>query len=266
MRAAKLAVVGLVVAALLLQGHPAGGVHDGTPANRTSDDCPHGGNYISAACLLGIVHYGVQAEWTNGYMWADTTYVQTEGAHVNHGIWTYSGSPCNAWVEVGLTYGYRGSVQYGIYFAKSDVGGNYNDFFYVSQTQSTQISNKYALVYRGQIGVGGRYGILLNDIEIDSFDNMGFGSCRSSAGLEIPFVVDDISGARIAPDSRTRSDTFNLVDLKYQRTAFSSTDWNLGWNDPGHYYVQWPCGSYIVTKCMNGLYNGLSVWSDNKPW
>jgi len=65
----------------------------------------------SAACFYGATRLSTYAEWHDNTMTASATWVPN-GGHVSQSLFTYSGSPCNNWVEVGLTQGFNGSNIY----------------------------------------------------------------------------------------------------------------------------------------------------------
>jgi hypothetical protein len=229
---------------------PASADHDGTPflGNR---ECPHGGNYVATACLLGVTHYGLYAEWHNNFM-SVAPGALGAGMHINNSIWSFSGSPCTRWVEIGTTRGYYGNDFYGTYVAWNTKYG-YDDAF-VLPTQTWDGSNHtYYLKYEGAPADEGRYSFWRDGGQIGFIDGLGFGSCMGQGGLEF-------SRYTTPPDSSFHADTFNLTPLRWQNTGFA---WQTGWT--GHWMVQYPCGQYPVGQCSNGVYNSASHWADNKP-
>jgi hypothetical protein len=229
---------------------PASAHHDGIPFVGNAE-CPHGGNYQVIACLLGVTHYGLYAEWHNNFM-SVASDALAAGAHINNSIWTYSGSPCTRWVEIGTTRGYYGNDYYGTYLAWNTKYG-YDDAFLLP-TQSWDGSNhSYYLKYEGAPVDEGRYSFWRDGAQIGYIDGLGFGSCIGSGGLEV-------SKYTIPPDGRFHADTFDLTPLRWQNTGYA---WQVGWS--GHWIVQYPCSQFPVPQCMNGVYNSLSYWADNKP-
>lgn len=113
-------------------------------------------------------------------------------------------------------------------------------------------------MFSGPAQTNFRYDILLDDVVIDWFDNLGDGSSRSAVGLEVPLNLD-LQLNRIAPDNKSPSGDIRHYVPEYKP---NSGDWILGWTQ--HYYVEWPCGT--VPRCMNGTFYGSTQRSDNKPW
>lgn len=241
-------VVGTV--SLDVQGFQASAHHDGIPYSG-EPVCPHGGNYASTACLLGVTHFGLYALWNSNWMRVDPSLIAI-GAHINHGIWSYSGAPCDRFVEIGITRGWKGNDLYGWYIAVDNKYG-YDDAFLATTTWDGQ-THTYHLQYDGAPSDEGRYSYWLDGSRVTYIDGLGYGSCIGQGGLEISRVT-------APPDNRFRSDTYDFTPMGWYDT---NRQHRSGWNT-SHFIVQYPCGSYPEPSCMNGLYYGPSHWADNKP-
>lgn len=178
----------------------------------------------------------------NGY-----GYLEAQGNHINQSIWAYSGSPCNAWIEEGLTQGYQGNIWYTWYWAYSNTSGYYQDFA-AGTTTPNGTNHTYQLEFNGN----GTYGAYRDSGLVGSVGGLGAGTCTAQTGQEVsqgmlPYV---------------HSDTFNMNPLQWQ--SMSGT-WNYGWNT-SQYWIDNPCGGgYSPPNCQNGTFYGASEWADNKP-
>ena len=208
--------------------------------------CPHGGNATASACFYGTAQFGSYAEFHSNNLLVNSA-LEQQGYHLNQSVWSYSGSPCSAWIETGVTQGYHGEVAYTWYWAFNDVNNNYADFK-AGYTSPNGINHSYRLVYNG----GSQYLAKRDGTQIGAVPGLGAGSCISQAGFEAS------GGVGL---NYYHADTFDLNPLLWQDTAYNyHTRWNTNqyWND-------FPCGQYGSGFCFNGVFYSSSRWSDNKP-
>lgn len=211
-------------------------------------DCPHGGNYTSSACLLGVTAYMVESTIPQNVMYIDPQYFNI-GAHINHTLWAYSGSSCNQnWVEHGYTLGFLGAPGYHWYSAVQS-NGNFSAFDHGYTTangslQTVQIkymgSQSWTVYRNGESYFGACCGTL------------GFGACIGQAGLEI-------SRISTPPNQFVNSSTFNQNIAWYDTNYTFRGGWNASW-------IDYPCNlGQVPPNCLNGTFYGNNTWSDNKP-
>ncbi len=229
--------------------------HDGLPAQGT-DDCAHGGNWESTACLLySGPYYGVYVAFNNNTMYIDPSY-EAAGQHINHTLWVYSNSPCSPFVELGYTHGFYGMTGYRWYQGYWDGVLNDNPVAYpYNATTNDGSPHTYWVRYDGNR----QFSLLLDGYVIPgavygAAQNQGYGGCKAGAGIEVSRTPG------YPPSSAFWSDTFDLLNMKYGKPD------GTWWLWPASYsYIYYPCGSYPVGQCFNGTYYGDGHWADNKP-
>ena len=237
-------------------------------------DCPHGGNDVAEACLLGMTHYGVYAEWSNEPMMVTDAAANT-GAHVNHTLWTDAGiNGCDRFVEIGLTRGFGSApAAYGWYYGYRDVARGTMPAlaFWIGNTSEDHSTSRYWLRYNS----GDEYSILMDKNDglgmqhLARFSGIGVGSCRSNAGMEEQTMK--VGGFPEIPDANhVGSSTFHLVNLKYQTVPYDGSGYEtfLANNTqlwPTNYqWIDFPCGQgFTYPNCFNGVHVSPSHWSDN---
>lgn len=209
--------------------------------------CPHGGNYGAIACFYDATQYNDYTEFHSNTMTMNSTY-EAQGYHINQSIWAYSGSPCNYWVETGVTQGYHTQIVYTWYHARSSSFG-YAD--YKSATTSPNGSNhSYELNYIGNAS----YNILRDGQILNGVSGLGYGTCMAAAGLE--------ESKNVTPNSGYRADTTDPTPLRWTDTVGGI---HYGWN-VNEWYIDYPCGQgQNPPNCFNGVYVNSNHWSDNKP-
>lgn len=232
------AAVALIGAAVAFSASPAGAFGD--------PSCPHGANEASTACLHGVVQFGDYTEFHNNNMYFTNVASEQAGNHINHTLWTYSGSPCNEWIEEGVTQGYHGQVAYLWYWAYLN-SDSYDDFP-AGYTTPNGTNHSYESLFNGN----GVFIVYRDGSPIAFMNHLGAGTCTAQAGLEVS------SGQM----SSTHSDTFSLDPLQWQDI---NSNWHVGWNT-SQYWIDQPCGQgYSPPNCANGLFPNSNNWNDNKP-
>lgn len=213
--------------------------------------CPHGGNTISVACFYGYVQYGDFTWFRNNTMAFTNPQLETVGqGHINQSIWAYSGSPCDAWIEMGLTQGFTNHYEYGYYAGfKNTFGYFHAQYLYTAPLNGTLHS--YQLSY-DTVGTT-TYSAFLDGQQVFTINNLGYGTCTAEAGLEV-------SGGMLAT---AHTSTFTLTPLEWQDT---NGVWHVGWNTSQEWVTK-PCylQGYAPPNCMNGLYYRSDFWADNAP-
>jgi hypothetical protein len=243
----------LLTAAALLCGIPTEGYAARQHAIGTGDpNCPHGGNYVSTACFYGITQVQSYAEWTNVNMTASAQWV-SNGGHINHTIWAYSGDSCNDWVEEGVTLGFKGSNILTYYYAYDTLtsGG-----LVIVQSNPASFGEHqwYRLDWVGDYGGSQSYDIYRQGLKLNSIPigGLGFGSCISAVGLEIQ--KDPIFPQ--PPGIESSSDTFDATPLTWKD---SGGTWHTGYVNT-MYWIDYPCDGTNL-HCLNGVYEqGNSAW------
>jgi hypothetical protein len=211
-------------------------------------NCPHGLNPESSACFYGVAQEGDYTEWHNNNMYY-TNGNYGSGGHINETIWAYSGSPCTAWVETGLTHGFHGSSAYEWYWAYSNTGGFYQDFP-AGNTSPDGTNHAYELLYVGN----GTYNVYRDFGSVGSVGGMGQGTCIALTGGEV----------RSGDMTVTHSDGFDNNPLQWE--SFGNNAWNYNWNT-SQYWIDNPCGQqgYSSPNCFNGLFYSPSHYANSKP-
>jgi hypothetical protein len=265
-----LAVV-ILIASLVTLGTPAqAGEYD--PAGHPN--CPHGANYVSSACLLQpSPHWGIYGEIQNIPMTMSDN-AHSYQAHINHTLWTYGGDPCVAFIEAGLTKGYRDRPQnqnYGYYWGYRQAGEPDSVDFFVNTAPVDNLHRRYWLRYNG----AGEYSALIDFgggfTHLGRIGNIGGGSCRSQAGLEEVKIT--VGGFPQIPGPDFSSATNNIINLKYQTTTYpaganyetflsgNTLSWSGQWK-----WIDYPCGQgNFPPYCLNGLHQSDIWWQANHP-
>ncbi|MGH9122244.1 MAG: hypothetical protein ACRDYC_09930 [Acidimicrobiales bacterium] len=230
-------------------------VASAAPALAAGDPiCVHGGNNVAEACFYDALQYGDFTGYRNANMYflPGDGYLESDGDHLNQSIWSYSGQPCDAWVEEGVTQGYHGVTEYTWYWAYQTTGGFYDDFP-AGLTSPDNSLHYYELAYVG--GASGTEWAVVRDEALVGTMDLGptaGGACQGATGLEV--------SANIEPD--VHADTFNANPLQWED---GGGNWYFGWNT-SEYWNDFPCGAgYNPPSCFNGVFYGSNSWADNKP-
>jgi len=261
----------LMIVAIILVTGPSRAALAWTPS-LGNPDCPHGAAHISTACLLYPstgTFYDIYAEFHNNHMYVDPSLIGSPYyAHTKHTLWLYSNSPCQAFVEVGLTWGFQGQNVYTWYWGYRPLNGTalawqawpFGQNVYPAQNGS---NHSYWVAYDPNsqeftTAIGDSTGNYRVGWAVGPSSGMGYGGCIGQAGLEFSRVTDP-------PDTRFQSDTFDLTPLWFRNTF--STGGAPWWQWPNSYsWISFPCGQpqNYVPYCLNGTYNGNAYWADNK--
>lgn len=267
------AAVVVLMASLLIHARPAmAGEYD--PAGHPL--CPHGVNYNSTACLLQPVpHWGIYGEIANVAM-SISELAHSTRSHINHTLWTYGGDPCTAFIEIGVTKGYRDrpqSANYGYYWGYREAGVQDSVDFFINTASADNVHRRYWLRYNGL----NEYSALMDFGEGQGFQhmgrigNIGHGSCRSQAGLEESKIL--IGEDPLIPGPDFFSATNNIVNLRYQTSIYPAganyetflsgnmAFWGGQWK-----WIDYPCGQgNFPPYCLNGVHYSNIHWAANHP-
>lgn len=238
--------------------HP-GAVYTGNP------DCPHGNNYGSVACLLYLQPNSAFITETNfnRYTMTMPAYLVAEQDHILQGLWTYSGSPCESFVESAYVYGFDLHNYYEFAVARyhrypppgEPPFQSYFDANTSNDGGRTQFQHEY---------LGGSTWQLWRDGSLRAqFGNtggsLGAGACIAEAGLEVS-KRPGFTGIESTYVAYTANHDVFWYDNNRQFRG--------GWADgrTEQKYQAYPCYvGQVPPNCLNGQWNSVSQWSANKP-
>jgi hypothetical protein len=228
------------------------------PAFAVGDSsCPHGANYTSSACFYGVVMDAIAVQWHRNSITLPLA-DQQAGGHINHSIWFYMGSPCNDFVETGLTRGYvnadstSGYQWYTGWAVPADlIFEAYPD----GTTTASGTNDVYAAAWNG----GSSYSVIRDlSARLTVTGLPSGGSCIAQSGLEVQKAPGSNPTLYMADG---HADTFDATPLQYHHGGV----WISGW-DTTEYWQDRPCGAgYSSPTCLNGVFYGSNHWADNKP-
>jgi hypothetical protein len=206
--------------------------------------CPHGGELVSLACFYGVLQYGDYSSWNNLSENMSSGDI-ANGHHITNTLWSYSGSPCTSWMEIGYTHGYHGNAGYFYYGAVQPTNNFYYDFS-IGPANPNGSHHTYEVLYTPT-----SWQMLLDGSTKEySYGELGAGACKGATGLETS-VIDS---------STSTGGSFAHTPLKWQDSGGS---WHLNWNT-SQYWVDQPCGvGGRTTLCLNGAFPNANEWDTN---